>query len=131
MGLTQMKPKIWQFLPVVIALGILCSSCEAPMPGRFTPLGQTYPARPKDAKIEVIQEGKPARPFTEVARLDVHIEQSFFAKPELKTLMPELKKQARLAGADAIMDIHERRSMINETQTLHVTATAIKFNDPP
>jgi hypothetical protein len=127
---TSKKPRRWYYLPV-IAAAIICISCEGPMPGRFTRLGQTYLPKAKEANIEVFEESKPIRPFTEVARLDVHLEQGFFATPTTKMVMPELIKQARLAGADAIIDIRERRAKINETQTLHVTATGIKYTDAP
>ena len=43
--------------------------------------------------------------------------------------MPELLKQARLSGADAIINIQERKSALNESRSLHVTATGIKYTD--
>jgi uncharacterized protein YbjQ (UPF0145 family) len=43
--------------------------------------------------------------------------------------MPELKKQARLSGADAVIDIQEKHSKVLETSVYHVTATGIRYTD--
>lgn len=107
---------------------MLCVGCEGPMPGRFSRLSGSYTAKPKDYNVEVL-ESAPTRPFEEIARLDVHIEHGFFSQPDLKDAMPELLKQARLSGADAIINIQERRSNLNESRVLHVTATGIRYKD--
>ena len=101
------------------------------MPGRFSRLSGNYPPKPNDYTIEVIEGAAPTRPFEEIARLDVHIEHSFFDTPALKEVMPELLKQARLSGADAIINIQERRHVLNESRVLHVTATGIKYKAAP
>src|SRR5437867_2977365 len=121
----------WTNAPLLaLAACLFFVGCEGVMPGKFTRLSQPYPARPNDYQIEVFKE-TPSKPFREIARLDVHIESAFFAQPSLKDVMPELLKQARLSGSDAIIKIQERRSTLNETRVLHVTATGIKFNDTP
>jgi uncharacterized protein YbjQ (UPF0145 family) len=38
-----------------------------------------------------------------------------------------LKKQARQAGADAVIEIQEIRSQILETMVYHVTATGVRY----
>jgi hypothetical protein len=96
---------------------------------RYTRLGDAYPARPADAPIEVFQTGEPSRPFVRIARLDAHFEKTHWMGSDLDDAMVELKKQARVAGADAIIDIKERTSRIAETRIYHVTATAIRFED--
>ena len=116
---------------LTLAASVLVTACEGPMPGRFTRLGQPYPAKANDYNIEVFQDAPPSKPFTEIARFDVHMEEAFFAQPTLKDIMPELLRQARLSGADAIINIQERKSVLNETKILHVTATGIKFADVP
>ncbi len=45
----------------------------------------------------------------------------------LAEALPELKRQARLAGCDAIIEITERRSEILETRVYHVTAIGIRY----
>jgi hypothetical protein len=112
---------------------LLLISCAGPEPGRFSRLEGTgvYPAKSNDYNVQVFQGEPPSRPFTEIARLDVHLENAFFAHPSLKDALPELERQARLSGADAIIKILERKSVLNETGVLHVTATAIKYKDAP
>ena len=44
-------------------------------------------------------------------------------------LLPELKKQACLSGADAIAEIQERSTRHIENRGYHVTATGIKFKE--
>ena len=124
-GLVPLK-----FLLLTATAWILCTGCEGPMPGRFSRLSGNYPPKPKDYSVEVLDHN-PTRPFEEIARLDVHTEHGFFDEPTLKQVMPELLKQARLAGADAIINIQERKATLNETKVLHVTATAIRYKDQP
>ena len=115
---------------LLLASILLCAGCEGPMPGRFTRVSEPCAAKPNDYRVEVL-DTLPSRPYTEIARLDVHMEEAFFAQPALKDMMPELLRQARLAGADAIINVKERKSVINETRSLHVTATGIKFTQAP
>ena len=116
------------FAGITLALHL---GCGTPMPGKLTRLSGNYPPKPKEFKVEVFEGSPPSRPFEEIARLDVHIEQTFFASPNLKDALPELLKQARLAGADAIINITERKNSLNETRVLHATATGIRFKDSP
>jgi uncharacterized protein YbjQ (UPF0145 family) len=74
-----------------------------------------------------MQGALPERPFLEVAQIDVHAEATHFLNPRLEDVLPELKKKACLAGADAIVNLEERRSSHLETRSYHVTATAISF----
>ena len=50
-------------------------------------------------------------------------------KSSFEDALPELQAQARLAGADAIIEIDERQSQVLETMVYHVTATAIRYTD--
>ncbi len=73
--------------------------------------------------------GEPARPYSKVARLDVHLEKTGFVTSNLENALPELKRQARLAGCDAIIEIRERRSQLLETMVYHVTAVGARYTD--
>ena len=97
--------------------------------GRFSWLDKSHRPLSKNMPIEVFLTGAPQRSFIKIARLDVHLEKTHFIGSSLKNGLPQLKEQARLAGADAIMDISERQSMIGETKIYHVTATGIKYMD--
>ena len=93
----------------------------------FRPLGNAYPARAANAPVEVFESGAPTRPFERIARLDAHFEKTALIPTSLETAIAALQVQARAAGADAIIDIQERRSRINETLVLHVTGTGIHY----
>lgn len=65
------------------------------------------------------------------ARLDVHLEKTGFITSNFESALPELKKQAREAGSDAIIDISEKHSQVLETMVYHVTAYGIRYADKP
>jgi hypothetical protein len=109
------------------ACAILALTACATAQSRFVPLGPAYPALADDREIEFIGFGEPSRPFVRVSRLDVHFEKTAFIDPTLEEALPELKHQARLSGAEAIIDVHELRSVVGETRVYHVTATGIRF----
>lgn len=114
--------------PIVFLGGVL-ASCVT-MQSRYAPLGQAYPPRPEDCTVAVHKESIPQKDFERISRLDVHIEKTHFAKSDFENALPELKKQACLSGADAIINIEERSSSFRlENRTYHVTATGIKFKN--
>ncbi len=98
--------------------------------GTYTLVGNRHPAKPKDAPIDVYQNDLPTRPFERVAILDAHCESQYWATPNLKQdAIPELKRQARDAGCDAIIEISARKpdNWTIETRTLHVSAVGIVY----
>ncbi len=113
------------FLCFIIMSGIACSTVQS----HHSSLGSTYPSRPDTFEVEIFQTGMPAKPFEKISRLDVHLEKTHFIPSTLKDALPELKRQARLSGADAIIDIQERKSMVGETKVYHVSGTGIRYTD--
>lgn len=113
---------------ICVLLGGLsgCASTQS----RHEFLGQSFSARPADAPVEVFRSDPPIRPFVKTARLDVHLEKTGFMTSNLESALPELKKQARETGSDAIIEITERRSQVLETMVYHVTAYGIRYVDP-
>jgi hypothetical protein len=107
----------------VFAIAAGCATTQS----RYEFLADHYPPRAADASVEIFRSGIPQVPFKRIARLDVHLEKSGFVKPTFEEALPELKKQARQAGADAIIEIEERPSQILETMVLHVTATGVRY----
>jgi uncharacterized protein YbjQ (UPF0145 family) len=77
----------------------------------------------------VFESGLPTQPFERIARLDAHFEKAGFMPTARKTGLDELKKQARAAGADGIVEIQELHSHVGETQILHMTAFGIRYTD--
>jgi hypothetical protein len=111
-----------------LALLILCG-CATNL-GQHTFLKQSYPPKPANHPIDVYTNGLPSRAFEHVAALDAHCESQFWAVPSLeKDAIPELKKQAREAGCDALIEIELRKpdNWTFETRTIHVTATGIIY----
>lgn len=109
-------------------IALFAVSCATSL-GHFSPLGSRLDPKPDTFEVEVFQHGVPQRPFDKVARLDVHLEKTHFIASSLNDALPELKRQARLSGSDAIIEIHEKSSSLNETRIYHVTATGIRYTD--
>lgn len=110
------------------ALALLgCATTQS----RFVPLGPAHAPLVETQEVAVFTSGEPARPFERVSRLDVHLEKTHFMKGRLEDALPELKRQARLSGAQAIIEIRELRSGIGETSIYHVTATGVHYAETP
>jgi hypothetical protein len=115
-----------------VALGaLLCFSGCATTQSRVSFLAEHYPPHAADAAVEVFRDGLPNRAFNRIARLDVHLEKTGFVKSYFAEALPELKKQARQAGADAVIEIEEKRSQILETMVYHVTAIGVRYVPSP
>ena len=121
-------PCLGKVIGAVVALSVfgIAAGC-ATTQSRYEFLADHYPPHAADAPVEVFRSGIPQVPFKRIARLDVHLEKSGFVKPTFEEALPELEKQARQAGADAIIEIEERPSQILETMVLHVTATGARY----
>jgi len=96
---------------------------------RQIPLGTIYSSRSPDCAIEVFRSEIPSKEFLKISRIDVHIERTYYIRTNFEEALPELKIKACESGADAIIDIQERSSYINndETHIYHVIATGIKY----
>jgi hypothetical protein len=114
---------------IVGALIALCVAACATTQSGFRPLGAHYPAKPKDFAVEIFETGEPARPFERIARLDTHFEKTHFIHTTHAAGIAELQKQARAAGADAVIEVREMRSRVGETFILHVTGIGIRYSD--
>lgn len=115
-------------IALAVAFGPVLAGC-AQIQGRSQPLDGAIAtaAKPADCSIDVYDASPPTRPFVKVARLDAHMEITHFLPISKDHLMPELKRQACLSGADAIIDIEEKRSRYLETNMYHLTATGIVY----
>jgi hypothetical protein len=93
-------------------------------------LGAPQAAKPDDCEVQIVRGSKPDREFIRIARLDVHVAHATWSQPTFEDVLPELRKQACRAGADAVVDIEELTSRYLETRRLHVIGTAIKWKEP-
>ena len=89
----------------------------------------SYPPKSEKFDVQIFRNDVPQRPFMRISRLDVHLEKSHLIGSTFDDSLPELKKQARLSGADAIIEIRENSSRVGETRIYHVTATGIRYTD--
>lgn len=94
---------------------------------RYSFLGDPCLPRPESADVEIFRSGVPSRPFERISRLDVHIEKTHFLSCSFEEIMSELKRQALRSGADAIIEVEEKRSMLGETHIYHVAAIGVRY----
>ena len=114
-------------LCLVVILAVSCATSQS----RYVMLGQSFPPKPKGCEVQVFRGAAPDRPFVRISRLDVHLEKTLFLGSSLESALPELKKQARLSGADAVIEVRESFSMVGETKVYHVAAPGIRYTDTP
>jgi hypothetical protein len=120
-----MKSIAW----VVFLASSLCG-CAATT-GNFRLLAERSPARPPDCDVAVFKDQPPARPYTAIAQLNVHLEKTFFVPSDFSSASGELRRQACLSGADGVIDIEEKNSSYLETRIYNLSATGIRFLDRP
>ncbi|HXG48018.1 MAG TPA: hypothetical protein VNO52_10370 [Methylomirabilota bacterium] len=112
------------------ALIVLMAGCATEV-AHHTFLNEAYPPKAANHPIDVYTNGLPARPFERVAILDVHCEAQAWMEPTLEhDAIPALKKAARAAGCDAIIEIRDRRMTNNwtfETKARHFSATGVTY----
>ncbi len=84
----------------------------------------------EEKSVEVFTSGHPARPFTEVCRLNLYIEKTHSGEPTLEDALPEVKRRAALCGADAIIDLEWGVRGASEAIIYRVKATGIAFAKP-
>ena len=112
-----------------LVLFILLSGCASVQESTFPIGSKSWPAKPSSAVVDVYRDALPSRPYEAVARLNVHIEKTFFVKSTYSEALPRLQSLAREKGADAIIQISEDRSQLNETYIYNVKAVAIVYID--
>jgi hypothetical protein len=109
--------------------GLLLSGCSSLQSTAFPAGDRHYPPKPPAAAVQVFMDTLPTRKFEAVAKLNVHIEKTFFIPSAFAEARPKLEDLARQHGADAIIQIAEKKSRLNETFIYNVTATAVVFTD--
>ena len=109
-----------------LAVALCVVGCATTQSG-FRPLGKAYPPKPADFAVEVFESSPPTRPFERIARLDTHFEKTHLIYSSHAAGFVELQRQARAAGADAIIEVREMRSRVGETLILHITGIGIRY----
>ena len=109
-------------------LGWTLAGCMSVQPIAF-PIGERREPKPPNAVVSIYRDTAPDRAFEPVARLNVHIEKTFLIPTAFNEAKPKLEELARQHGADALINIQEKKSRLNETFIYNVSATAIAFTD--
>jgi hypothetical protein len=107
-------------------LGLLVGGCVNVQSTAF-PVGQRRPPKSALAEVQFFPETPPERRYEPVAKLNVHIEKTFFLPSAMEEARPKLEDLARQHGADALIGIAEKKSRLNETFIYNVSATAVVF----
>lgn len=118
----------WCRIAVLAAVCVGLVGCVSVQPSAF-PMGAKRPAKAADATVLLFKDAPPSRPFVAVAKLNVHIEKTFLMQSAFDEAWPKLQDLARSNGADAVMNVKEDRSRLNETYIYNVSATAIAFTN--
>lgn len=119
----------WMRLGGFLLIVLIVAGCATEV-GRHTLLKQGYAPKPAGHPIDVFTNGVPARAFERVAIIDAHCESQGWMQPNLEhDGLPVLKKQARAAGCDAIIEIEARKpdNWTMETKTIHFTCVGIAY----
>jgi hypothetical protein len=111
----------------IVLLLVFLTGCMSLQSVAFPIGAKRPPPKPEDAKVFLFKEAKPTQPYETLARLNVHIEKTFLIPSAFEEALPELEKLARHQGADALTDVEEKKSRLNETFIYNVTATAVVF----
>ena len=93
--------------------------------------GKSYPPKDESFEVAVFESVLPSQTFERIARIDVQMEMTSSAETSLQDAIPELKRQARRAGADAIIDIRLKRSKVGDVTVFQVSAMGIRYSQNP
>lgn len=109
-------------------ISLLCmASCASTVSG-FVPDAERFSARDAQCTIEIVKKGnEPSRAVNRIGLISVRIEKTHFASPGWADALPDIQRQACLAGADAVVDVEEDRSSYIETRAYLVQGIAARF----
>jgi hypothetical protein len=114
---------------LISALAVMTLTACVGNSARFSPMpGKAFPPKDESFEVAVFDSALPSRSFERIARIDVQMEMAASQEVSLQAAIPELKRQARLAGADAIIDIRLQRSKTGEVTVFQVSAMGIRYS---
>ncbi len=114
---------------VLVFASLVLAGCASVQSDAFV-VGERRAPLSADTAVQIFRTEAPARPYTTVAKLNVHIEKTFLIPTAFEEALPRLQALARQHGADALVDFKEERSRLNETFIYNVSAVAVVFTDP-
>lgn len=110
----------------VIFLALAICGCTAST-GNYRPLNGGAAARAPSCDVAIFKNSAPGRPYTAVSRLNVHLEKTFFVPSDFTSAAGELRRQACLSGAEAVVDVQEQTSGYLETRIYNLSGTGVRF----
>jgi hypothetical protein len=110
----------------VIFLAWCLCGCMATT-GNYRPLNGGATARAADCQVSVYKDAPPKLPYVAISRLNVHLEKTFFVSSDYVSAAAELKRQACLSGAEAVVDLQEQSSSYLETRIYNLSGTGARF----
>jgi len=111
----------------VVFLTLALCGC-ATTTGNYRPLNGGSSPRAPGCQVSTFRDVSPERTYTAVSRLNVHLEKTFFVPSDFASAADELKRQACLSGADAVIDVHEQTSSYLETRIYNLSGTGVRFS---
>ncbi len=78
-----------------------------------------------EREVEVLAAGDPTRRLAKACNLDLYVEKTRSGDPSLDDVLPEVKRQARLCGANAVIDVQWTIQGAGQASVYHVTATGV------
>lgn len=116
---------------VVIVVAAVVAGCAS---AKFIPTREAFPAKPENCAMEVFTSRTPDRPYMEIGIIEG---EGMLGKESLEDVLPEMMKEACLAGGDALILTSTERSVnvsggegfIGSDTELHTVATVIVWTD--
>lgn len=115
---------------IVCVLATMMSSCATHARISFVPKGSAaYEPRQPSCDVQVFRDAKPDRPYVEIGTINYHDERHRTSAGglTLDAALPEIRRQACAAGADAVVNLHVTDEKRLEWAMFHVTAIAVRF----
>jgi hypothetical protein len=95
-------------------------------------VGSKRPEKPAGCQVEIFKDKKPENPYQVVARIDTYVRRNKITQGReaaYEEAVPELKKRACKAGADAVIVLRQAVSSSGEFKILYLKSEAILFTE--
>ena len=114
----------------VIASVAVVAGCAS---AKFIPTREAFPAKPANCAMKVFSSRAPDRAYQEIGIIEG---EGMLGKESLEDVLPEMMKQACLAGGDALIITSNERISVSDggdfmgsSEELHTVATVIVWTD--
>jgi len=117
-------------IAVIVSVAAVAGCASA----KFIPTREAFPAKPENCAMEIFTSKAPDRAYEEIGIIEG---EGMLGAESLEDVLPEMVKQACLAGGDALILISTERSVsvsggedfMGSSEELHTVATVIVWTD--